>query len=140
MVRVLSGVEANPHRQSLHNLDVVAGGVFGGQQAVEFAGRSRHAFDVALVVATGRIDVNRNRLAATHSAQLRLAKISSNPDVDPDNREQLSSGLQTLTELNGLVADDSSGGRDYVRITQVEPRLIQRGLCRLHRGLVLANR
>jgi hypothetical protein len=52
----------------------------------------------------------------------------------------LLSGLQTLAELNGLVGDDSSGGRYYVRITEVEPRLIQRGLSGLHRGLVLANR
>src|ERR1700682_5462426 len=35
MVRVLAGVETNPDRQSLHDLDVVAGSVFWRQQAVE---------------------------------------------------------------------------------------------------------
>src|ERR1700730_17084303 len=30
-VRILAKVEANPHRQSLHDLDVIAGGVFWGQ-------------------------------------------------------------------------------------------------------------
>src|ERR1700691_1773344 len=120
MACVLSGVEPNPHRQSLHNLDVVAGGVFWRQQALHFAGRPRHAFDVARVVASESVDVNGYRLAAMHSAQLRLAKISSNHDVVKGlDREQLLSWLQALADFNGLVADDSSGRGDYVRITQV---------------------
>src|SRR6202451_3611752 len=66
MVRVLARVEANPDRQSLHDLDVVAGRVFGRQQTVEFASRAGQAFDVALVVASSGIDVNRDGFAAMH--------------------------------------------------------------------------
>jgi hypothetical protein len=64
MVRIFTRIEANPDRQSLHYLDVVAGRVFGRQQTIEFASRAGQAFDVALVVASGSIDVNRYRLAA----------------------------------------------------------------------------
>src|ERR1700675_860698 len=81
MVRVLARVEANPHRQSLYDLDVVAGGVFWRQQAVELARRAGNSLDVAVVVAPCSIDVNLDGLAATHLTQLRLAEISGDPDI-----------------------------------------------------------
>ena len=40
MVRILAAVEANPHRQSLHDLDVIAGRVLRRQQTVQSAGRA----------------------------------------------------------------------------------------------------
>ena len=66
MVRIFTWVEANPDRQSLHDLDVIAGRVFGRQQTVEFAGRAGQAFDITLVVESGCVDMNGDRLAAPH--------------------------------------------------------------------------
>jgi hypothetical protein len=45
VVPILARVEANPHWQSLHDLDVVTGRVFRRQQTVEFASRAGHALD-----------------------------------------------------------------------------------------------
>src|ERR1700735_516053 len=105
MVRILTRVEANPHRQSLHDLDVVAGRVFGRQQTIEFASRPGQAFDVAVVVASGSIDVNRYGLAAMHLVQLRLAKVSGDPDiVERNDAKQLFARLHALAYLHGLVA------------------------------------
>src|SRR5271156_6293012 len=129
MVRILARVEANSHRQSLHDLDVIAGGVFGRQQAVEFTSRARQPFDIALVNTFGGVDVNRDRLAAVHPAQLCLAKISGDPDVAERNHsEQLLAWLHALSYLYRLVIDYSGGGRDDVCITQVKLGLIQRSL------------
>src|ERR1700744_1467632 len=58
MVWILSRVEANPHRQALHNFDAVAGRVFRRQQTVEFTSRAGQALDVALVIASSGIDVD----------------------------------------------------------------------------------
>src|SRR5260370_38306286 len=77
--------------------------------------------------------MNRDGLAATHSAQLRLAKICCNPDVvERNDGEELFARLHTLTYLNGLAANDSRGGRDEMPIAQVEPWLLARGLSGPH--------
>src|SRR5260370_39567654 len=80
--------------------------------------------------------MNRDGLAATHSAQLRLAKICSNPDVvERNDGEELFARLHTLTYLNGLAANDSRGGRDDMGIAQLEPGPIKRGPSALHPNL-----
>src|SRR5271156_16963 len=81
MVQILARVEANSHRQSLHDLNVVAGSVFWRQQAVELARRAGNSFDVAVVIAPCSIDVNLDGLSGTHLPQLGLAEISGDPDI-----------------------------------------------------------
>src|SRR5271156_3954849 len=140
MVRVLARVEANPHRQALNDLDIVAGRVFGRQQAVELARRAGYTLDVAVVVAPCSIDVNLDGLAATHLTQLRLAEVSGGPDIiERNDGKQLLAWLHALADLHSLVVDHSGGGRDDMRITQIERGLIQRSLRRLDRGLGLAD-
>src|SRR5690348_13895165 len=78
---ILSRIESNPDRQSLYYLDVVAGCIFRRQQTVELSGGSGHPFDIAAVIASGGVYVDGDRLPSAHPAQLRFAKIGSNPDI-----------------------------------------------------------
>jgi hypothetical protein len=67
--------------------------------------------------------MNRDRLAAAHPAELRLAKISGDPDIiEGDNGKQLFAGLHSLPDLNSLVSNDSRGRGDDMGIAQVEFR------------------
>src|SRR5579871_4063571 len=69
---ILPRIESNPDRQPLYHLDVVAGCIFRREQAVKLAGRSGHPFDIAAVIASGRVHVHGDRLPAPHPAQLRF--------------------------------------------------------------------
>ena len=68
MSRIFSRVQMNPHRQSLDNLHVVAGGVFGRQKTEEFAGSARQALDVTFVITSRRVHMHGHGLAAMHPA------------------------------------------------------------------------
>jgi hypothetical protein len=67
MVWILSRIQANPDRQALHHFDVIAGRVLRRQKTREFASRTRQTFYISLVIASGSINVDCNRLAAMHS-------------------------------------------------------------------------
>src|SRR5271157_1076959 len=106
MVGVLTRLEADAYRQSLHHFDVIAGGVFRRHQAVLLAARTADAFDITLVVAANRIDVNRRALAGPHPANLRLLKIGGDPDVvERNDREEQLTRLHAFSILDGFFPD-----------------------------------
>ena len=68
VIGILAGFEHDLDRHALHDLHVVAGGVFGRQQAELRAGRGGDAVDVALErAAAERVDVDRHPLARAAS-------------------------------------------------------------------------
>ena len=79
-------------------------------------------------------------LVAMHPAHLCFAKIGRDPNaVERYDGEQLLARLHPLTHLNGFVPDHSRGRRDNMRVAQIKPGLIERGLGSLHGRLSLAN-
>src|SRR5258705_5756976 len=76
MGRIDRPLEDDLHRYPLHHLDVVAGGILGGQQAEAGAGAPHDAVDAPLEWA-GRIGIEGNfdRLAGTHPVELGLLEV-----------------------------------------------------------------
>src|SRR5579885_2389398 len=81
MFGILTGVEFDAHRQTLHHLDIIAGRVFCGQQTEPIAARARQVSNVAAVVAAERIDVDGDLLAAMHAGELCLLEVCGHPDL-----------------------------------------------------------
>src|ERR1700735_63745 len=140
VIGILSWVELDSHRQALHHLHVVAGRVFGRQQAEAIAARTRQVPDVALVVATEGIDVDADALATMHPRELRLLEISSDPDVVGLGHEhERLSGFDPRAKLDSASAYDAVSGRVNFRVAEVKIGLIQCGLSGLHSSFGLAN-
>src|SRR5216684_1768423 len=117
MVGVLVSRQADPNRQTLHDFHVIAGRVFWRKETVLLAARSGESFDVAAVVAAGRIDVNRYRLASPDLAQLRFLEVSGDPDiVERNDREQLLSRLHALSNLDSFLSNHSAACSEDLRI------------------------
>ena len=137
MLRVLTFIEINPHRHSLHNLDVISRGVFGRQQAEPLTSRRGDTLDVAVVFPPA-ISINGydGVLAHAHFLQLRLLEISRDPDIFKrhDGQQRLA-GLHDFPWLDGLLADHASLGRPYRRVLQVQLCLVERRLGLLHSSL-----
>src|SRR5581483_12029660 len=130
VLRVLAFVEHDLHRHALHDFDVVAGGVFGGQQAEPRARGRGDAVDLAAELAPSvGIDLDGDPLAWAHAAQLRLLEIGRDPDaVERDERQQRLPRLNDLADLDCLAAHLAALGRLDHRVAQVQLRLLERGL------------
>ena len=72
---VLIGLEAQADGDALHHFDVVAGGVFGRQDAGNRAGAAADGFDVAFKILPQRVHVNADRLARMDVVHLRFFEI-----------------------------------------------------------------
>lgn len=89
MFLILTRINMNPYWKALHDLDVVATGVFGRKETEERTRCAGHVLDGAAKVSTQTIDVERDRFAGAHAAELCLFKVRSDPDVvDRNNCEQ----------------------------------------------------
>src|ERR1700683_413834 len=121
MLGILAGVELDSHRQALHHLHVVTGGVLGRQQAEAIAARTRQVPDVALVVAAEGINVDADSLTTMHSRELRLLEISGHPDlVGLGTEHQRLSGFDPSAKLYCAPADDAVGGGMNFCVTEIE--------------------
>jgi hypothetical protein len=81
MIVVFSVLQADPNRQTLHDFDEVAGGIFGRQHAGTRASGSRHALDISLIFAAKGIDFDVDGLSSVHFFQLCFLKICGDPDI-----------------------------------------------------------
>ncbi len=70
MLRILVGIETNPHWEPLNDFDKVAAGIFRWQKAEQGSGGAREILDRPSVVATERINMNVHRLTRTHVLEL----------------------------------------------------------------------
>src|SRR6202795_5156507 len=131
MPLVLARLEHDLHRYALHDLDVVAGGVFGRQQAEARSTGAGDRIDMPFVGLASRLDRDLRRQPRLHLLKLRLFEVSRNPQVRVIERDYLHHflpGLHVLTNLDGAVADGSADGSSHLGVHEVKFSLVQRGL------------
>src|SRR5260370_8822039 len=97
MLRILVGIETNPHWEPLNNFDKVAAGIFRWQKAEQGSGGTREILDRPSVVATERINMNVHRLTRTHVLELGFFEVRRHPDV-----VNMNDCKHTLSRLNPL--------------------------------------
>ena len=118
---VLIGFEAQAHRDALHHLDVVAGGVFRRQDAGDGAGAAADVLDVAFKIQLQRVHVNAGRLARLDIVHLRLFEVGRHPDVaDLGDHQQLLAGVDALADLGRSLQNNARGRRDDLRIAELQ--------------------
>ena len=92
-------VENDLHRHALDDLDIVAGGVLGGQQRER---RPRSRLDAGDMAAHGAVrisvDFERDRLAGPHVVELRLLEIRRDPDRVRYEHGEVRARLRELTD------------------------------------------
>src|SRR4029077_659227 len=126
VIVVLAGLEIDANRNTLYDLDVVSGGVFGRQQAELGTAGAADTFHFAAVFAAVGVHAELDQLSRLHAAELRLFEVGCHPDViDRHHSQQLPAGRDVLPDLHGLFADNPANGSDDGAITQVELRLIE---------------
>jgi hypothetical protein len=81
MVVVLAGIDIDADRDPLHNLDVVAGSVFGREEAESGTACATHPFQLPGVFAAIGVDGEARPLAGHHAAELGLFVVGDYPDV-----------------------------------------------------------
>ena len=108
MILVFTLIENHFHRNALHHFDVVAGGVFGRQQAEARARCGGDAIDVPAVLAAAAvgIDFKLDLLADVHFLELGLFEIGGDPDVfERNERHDLLTGRDLHTGFGRFAAD-----------------------------------
>ena len=120
MIFVLVSIKHDAHRNSLHHLYVVAGGVLRRKQTEPGTTCAANGEDFAFVLATGRVDLDLNRLSLLHVAQLRFFEVCRDPDiVDVDKRHQRLSWLNVLSHFGRTMADDPMTRRGDLRVLKI---------------------
>ena len=136
----INRIELKAHRQTLDDLDPIAGRILGRQHCEIGASAGAHADDVRpeRAVRIG-IDVDRRLLAWTHMGQARLAEIRLDPDAPA--RQQREHGRPWIDEIADLEVVDPRHnavlGRRHRRIGEIELGSVELGLGRAHRRVVL---
>ena len=118
--RVACRVERDLHRDALHDLGEIAGGVVRRQQREFLAAGGRDAVDMAVHdLAREHVDLDRDGLAFAHVGELRLLVVRHDIGaVDRHHRHQLRSGLHVLADAQRAVADDAVDRRDDGRVAR----------------------
>src|ERR1700761_2800902 len=97
--------QANPDRQTLPHLYVVAGSVLRRQHTVDGAGCSGHALDHTVEFPIQSVDAYADRLAGMHALELRLFEIGGHPHVfGLTDGEQFLAGPYLLAHLHALLS------------------------------------
>ena len=118
----------------LHDLDVVAGSIFGREHAENRAGRAGNAVHVAFISSAVRIHLDVRALSDPHGLELRFLKVGGDPDfVQGDNRQQLLAGLNVHADHHALV-HFAAHRRHDLRVFQVQLSLLESGALLLHVG------
>src|SRR5229473_4774320 len=119
MLRILVGIETNPHWEPLNNFDKVAAGIFRGQKAEQGSGGTREILDRPSVVATESVNMNVHRLTRTHVLELGFFEVRRHPDVvNRNDGKQTLSWLNPLAEFDGFASDDTTDGSVDFGISQ----------------------
>ena len=115
-------VQADPHRNALHDLGKIAGGVVRWQQTeFQSAGRSQ-TLDTGQQVSAGkRVNAQPHRLTGPHVRELSFLEVGRNVDlVQGDQGHQLRARLHVLTDTDGARRDDAVNGRGDRRVAERE--------------------
>ena len=133
-------VEEDFEGDALDDLDVVAGGVFGREEAEAGAAAELEAIDVGLEVAAWEgIDANADGLAGVHVGELGFLEIGGDPDVVLDDGEEGLAGGGEVAGLDGLVRDAAGLGGGDAGVGELEGGVIDGGLCDVDGGLCGAD-
>ena len=136
-------VEHDLHRNALHDLGEVAGGVVRRQQRELLAAGRRDAVDHGRARSwPGKVStVDVDRLARPHVGKLGLLVVGDDVDrAQRHDRHQLRAGLDVLPDPQRPRADRAILGRDDRRVAEVESRLLLDRACMLQRRLGLGLR
>ncbi len=126
MIVVLARIEIDAHRNTLHHLHVISGGVLRRQQTEARTAGSADRLHFAGVFLAGCVHAEADALAGVHALQLRLFKIRRHPDVVEWNYgHHLLAGRDILSQFHGLLADDPVDGRDNRAVAEIQLRLIE---------------
>ena len=126
MIAVFSRIEHDLHRNPLHDLHVIAGGILGRQQAETGAAGAGNAIDLALVAFSVGIDFDRDPLADFHIAKLGFLEVGGDPDiVERNDLHQFLAGGDVLADFDGAVADYACDRSNDFGVLQIQLRLIE---------------
>src|SRR5229473_6027750 len=121
MLRILVGIETNPHWKPLHYFDKVAAGIFRRQKAEQRSGGAREILDRPSVVATERINMNVHGLTRAHVFELSFFEVCRHPDiVNGNDGKQTLSWLNPLAEFDGFASNDTTDRSVDFGIAQIE--------------------
>src|SRR5256884_9143999 len=121
MLRILVGIETNPHWEPLNNFDKVAAGIFRRQKAEQCSRGAREILDRPSVVATERINMNFHSLTRAHIFELSFLEVRRHPDnVKGNDGKQTLSWLNHLAEFDGFASNDTTDGRIDLRIAKIQ--------------------
>src|SRR5271163_1033227 len=135
VIAVLPFIENDLHRDALDDFHVIAGGVFGRQQAGARAAGAGDAIHVAAVGTAIGVHFYFGGLVFAHVFQLRFFVVGGDPDfVEGHDGEKLLAGLDVHAYF-GIFADHAIYRRDDFRVLKIELRLLDRGLFLLHGGV-----
>src|SRR5499425_3027192 len=123
MLRILVGIETNPHWEPLNDFDKVAAGIFRRQETEQRSCGAREILDGPAVVATERINMNVHRLTRAHVFELSLLEVRRHPNIVKGNDgKQTLSWLNPLAEFDGFASNDTADGRIDLRIAKIQFR------------------
>ena len=135
-------VDGEAHRQALHHLDPIAGGIFRRQQGETRTGAWAGAFDLAGEF-FARIGIDRKfrRLSGMDVAQVGFLEIGFHPDVLVGNqREQGGGGFDIAADLYLLdFGDDAVNRRAHHGVAEIKPGPVQGRLRLTHAGLAVSR-
>src|SRR5215467_3666973 len=121
MLRILAGIETNPHWEPLNDFDKIAAGIFRWQKAEQRSGGAREILDGPSVVATERVNMDVYRLTRTHVLELGFFEVCRYPDVvNGNDGKQTLSWLNPLAEFDGFPSNDTTDRSVDFGIAQVE--------------------
>src|ERR1700756_2439450 len=105
MLRILVGIETNPHWEPLNDFDKVAASIFRWQKTEQRSRGAREILDSPSVVATERINMDIHRLTRAHVYELSFFEVGRHPDiVNGNDGKQTLSWLNPLPEFDGFTA------------------------------------
>src|ERR1051325_8197581 len=101
MIRILTLIKSDTHRNSLHYFYVIAGSVFRRQEAKARSGCATYGLNCSVVFLTISINLDFDWLSNFHVTQLRFFKVGGRPDVIEvhDGKKRLA-GLQGFSRVN----------------------------------------
>src|ERR1700723_3510171 len=126
-VPIFTWIENDFYGDALNDFHVVAGCVFGWQQAEDGSRCSGNAVDMTVVRAAVRVEVNRRFLAYAHVFELGLFEIRGDPYlIQRNHSEELFAGVDIQPDDN-LLRDFAGYRRQYSGVSQIQLRLFYGG-------------
>lgn len=126
MLLQLVGPQLDPHRQALHHLQPVAGGILRRQQREDTTGTSRQPFHLTVVgdLVPIEIGLELNRLPNPELFQLNLLEVGIDLQlIQRHHRHQRGTNGDMAANLDRTFGDDAADRAENGHALQIEPGL-----------------